>query len=301
MRVVSLIASSTEIVCALGFGDHLVGRSHECDYPASVRGLPVLTEAKINAAASSRSIDEQVKTLLKDAVSIYRVDGERLKALTPDVIVTQTQCEVCAVSLKDVEAAIGRELGVSAKVVALEPNALEDVFSDIRKVADALGAEAAGEGLIHRLRARMKAVADRARDLPRTRVACVEWLDPLMAAGNWMPELVALAGGENLFGEAGKHSPQMTFEALAAADPDVIVALPCGFDLARTRLETQALLGRPGWEKLRAVRERRVYAVDGNQFFNRPGPRLAESLEILAAILHPDELGREVHDGMERL
>lgn len=301
MRVVSLIASSTEIVCALGFADRLVGRSHECDYPSSILGLPVLTEALVNPAASSRSIDEQVKKLLKDAVSIYRIDGERLRELKPDVILTQTQCEVCAVSLKDVEAAIGRELGVSAKVVSLEPNCLEDVFGDIRKVADALGAEAAGEGLVHRLRARLKGVADRARDLPKTRVACIEWLDPLMAAGNWMPELVEMAGGENLFGKAGKHSPQMTFEALAAADADAIVAMPCGFALERTRLETQALLGLPGWEKLRAVREGRVYAVDGNQFFNRPGPRLAESLEILAAILHPDELGREVTHGMENL
>ena len=301
MRVVSLIASSTEIVYALGQGASLVGRSHECDHPAEVRALPILTEAKVDASASSGSIDAQVKGLLKDAVSVYRVDGDKLRALAPDVILTQTQCEVCAVSLKDVEAALGKEFGTAAKVVALEPNCLADVYADVRKVAGSLAVPAEGEALVARLQARMRAVAEKARPLPTTRVACIEWLDPLMAAGNWIPELVTLAGGENLFGEAGKHSPWMDFDALRRADPDVVVAMPCGFDLARTARETRALLKSPAWKALRAVRERRVYAVDGNQFFNRPGPRLVESLEILAAILHPHEFGKETLHGMERL
>ncbi|MBI5201487.1 MAG: cobalamin-binding protein [Elusimicrobia bacterium] len=297
MRVVSLIASSTEIVYALGQGKSLVGRSHECDHPAEVLRLPVLTEAMVDASASSREIDAQVKSRLRDAVSIYKVDGGRLKELAPDVILTQTQCEVCAVSLKDVEAAMGREFGVTAKVVALEPNCLADVYRDIRKVADSLGISAEGEALIGKLQKRIDAISAKAKGLRKTRVACVEWLDPLMAAGNWMPELVELAGGENLFGQAGKHSPWMTFEELRKADPDVVVMMPCGFDLERTKKEARAMLAKPEWKRLRA----QTYAVDGNQFFNRPGPRLVESLEILAAILHPDEFGTEAHDGMERL
>ncbi len=301
MRVVSLIASSTEIVYALGQGARLVGRSHECDHPAEVLVLPVLTEAMVDASASSREIDAQVKSRLRDAVSIYKVDGGKLKALKPDVILTQTQCEVCAVSLKDVEAALGREFGVEAKVVALEPNCLADVYEDVRKVAGSLGVVSDGEALIGRIRARMAAVAEKAASLPKTRVACIEWLDPLMAAGNWMPELVAMAGGENPFGAAGKHSPWMTFDELRRADPDVIVAMPCGFDLDRTAKETRALLARAPWNELGAARARRVYAVDGNQFFNRPGPRLAESLDILAEILHPNEFAREDKHGMERL
>lgn len=290
MRVVSLIASSTEIVCALGFADKLVGRSHECDYPESVKRLPALTEAKIMASASSREIDRQVKDLLRDAISVYRVDAEALRRLSPDVIITQTQCEVCAVSLKDVEAALGRELETRARVVALEPNSLKDVFEDIRKVARALNAAGKGEALVASLKARIDRVPAAVAKRPRPRVACIEWLDPLMSAGNWVPELVTLAGGVNLFGEAGKHSPYMDFGSLEKADPDVIVAMPCGFDLARTRAELEALTGLPGFSKLKAAREGRVYAVDGNQFFNRPGPRLVESLEILAEVLHPGVL-----------
>lgn len=289
MRVVSLIASSTEIVCALGLGDRLVGRSHECDFPAPVLRLPALTAPKIDVKASSRAIDEQVRKLASSAVSVYNVDAARLKELKPDVIITQTQCDVCAVSVKDVEAALGAEFGVSAKVVALEPNGLADVWNDIRKVADALGAAGEGEALIHKLKSRMSSVAEAARALERPSVACLEWLDPLMAAGNWMPELVDLAGGRNLFGEAGKHSPAMKLEALAQADPDVVVAMPCGFELKRAKLELFALSTLPEWSSLRAAKAGRLYAVDGNQFFNRPGPRLAESLEILAELLHPKE------------
>lgn len=289
MRVVSLIASSTEIVCALGLGDRLVGRSHECDFPETVRRLPALTETKIDIQASSRAIDEQVKELAGSALSVYRIDAERLKALKPDVIITQIQCDVCAVSLKDVEAALGADLGASAKVVSLEPNCLNDVWNDIRKVADALEAAGEGEALIHRLKSRMSAVAEAAKPLPKPSVACLEWLDPLMSAGNWMPELVEMAGGQNLFGEAGRHSPPMPQGALAQADPDVIVAMPCGFDLKRTKLETFALSTLPEWSSLKAVKGGRFFAADGNQFFNRPGPRLAESLEILAELLHPKE------------
>jgi iron complex transport system substrate-binding protein len=296
-RIVSLIASATEIVCALGFRQSLVGRSHECDFPPSVAELPVCTEPKLRTDVSSAEIDRQVKRILSDALSVYRVDAEKLRELRPDVVVTQSQCEVCAVSLKDVEQALCNWLDSRPQIVSLEPNALADVWQDIRRVADALGASARGGELIARLTQRMSAIAAKARARPqKPTVACIEWIDPLMAAGNWMPELVEMAGGVNLFGAAGKHSPWMTWEQLLQKDPDVIVVLPCGFDIERSRKEMPALTQKPDWADLRAVRNRRVYLTDGNQYFNRPGPRLAESLEILAELFHPNEFHFS-HDG----
>lgn len=287
MRVVSLIASSTEIVCALGCEHLLVGRSHECDFPPSVRQLPVLTTPKFDVEGSSRDIDARVKTIVADALSVYRVDPDALSAAHPDVVITQTQCEVCAVSQRDVEEAC-QIMGWRPTIVSLTPNALADVWADIARVARALDVPDAGTALVSRLQARIAAIAERARPLPRPTVACIEWIEPLMSAGNWMPELIDLAGGTSLFGEAGKHSPWMTFADLVARDPDFIFVLPCGFDIARTRREMPALTGLPGWSTLRAVQNGRVFLLDGNQYFNRPGPRLVESLEILAELLHPE-------------
>ncbi len=287
-RIVSLIASATEIVCALGFEDQLVGRSHECDYPESVRRLPIVTAPKFDVEGSSREIDRRVKAILADALSVYRVDAERLRELEPDVIVTQSHCEVCAVSLRDVERAVCSWLRACPKLVSLAPNCLADVWHDIELVAEALDVPERGDELIQSLRSRMDVIAGRARSLPRPTVACVEWIDPLMAAGNWMPELVEMAGGVNLFGEAGKHSPWMTWEQLVERDPDVIVILPCGFDIARSERDMMVLTGRPEWPRLRAVRDGRVWLADGNQYFNRPGPRLVDSLEMLAEVLHPE-------------
>ena len=289
-RIVSLIASATEIVAGLGFGESLVGRSHECDYPPElVAKLPVLTAPRFATDGSSAEIDRRVKDVLKDGLSVYRIDEGLLRALAPDVIVTQAQCEVCAVTLADVEAAVGGWVGHRVKIVSCEPNLLDDVWRDIAKVADALGAAVRGSTLVGRLKARIGTIAERAARLPvRPRVACIEWIDPLMAAGNWMPELVALAGGASLFGEAGKHSPWLSWEALAEADPDVVLVMPCGFDIARSRGELPALTRRMEWAVLKAVRAGRVFVADGNQYFNRPGPRLVESLEILAELLHPE-------------
>jgi iron complex transport system substrate-binding protein len=287
-RIVSLIASATEMVCALGFEADLVGRSHECDFPESVKRLPVCTAPKFHVEGSSLEIDQRVKALLQDATSVYRVDEELLRQLRPDVIVTQAQCEVCAVSLRDVEAAVCRWVDAPVRVVSLNPNALADVWTDLRAVAAALGMPQRGEELVWQYHQRIDAIADRARGLAaRPTVACLEWIEPLMAAGNWMPELVELAGGVNLFGSAGKHSPWMTWQQLRERDPDVIVALPCGFDLAKTRSEMSTLTRLPDWPELRAVRAGRAFVTDGNQYFNRPGPRLVESLEILAEVLHP--------------
>ncbi len=287
-RVASLLASATEIVAALGAADLLVARSHECDFPPEIAHLPVVTAAQIDTNQPSGAIDREVKALLSRALSIYRVDGERLRALAPDLIVTQTQCEVCAVTPADVEAALAAWTGARPRLVSLAPDALAAIFADIERVAAALGRPQHGAALVEILRARMDAIAtETARLTARPRVACVEWIDPLMAAGNWVPELVAMAGGDNLFGAAGRHSPWMSVEELAAADPDVILVLPCGFDIARTRRELPALTRRAEWGGLQAVRDRRIFLCDGNQYFNRPGPRVVESLEILAEILHP--------------
>ena len=290
-RVASLLPSTTEIACALGFEEALVGRSHECDFPASVVRLPVLTEPKLSPGASSRQIDDRVKQLVQDGLSVYRVDAARLRELGPTLILTQDQCAVCAASLKDLEEALAEWIGVRPRVLSLNPNALADVWSDIRRVAQALGRPERGQALTESLAERIDAIAERVRPIPdRPSVACIEWIDPLMAAGNWVPELVMLAGGRSLFGEPGAHSSWMRWEELRAADPDVVVVLPCGFDLERVRTEMAPLQAQPGWDELRAVRDGRVVLTDGNQYFNRPGPRLVDSLEILAEILHPDHL-----------
>lgn len=289
-RIVSLIASATEIVCALGFADQMVGRSHECDYPSAVKSLPQLTSPKFNVEGTSYEIDQRVKAIVQDALSVYHVEAAALEAVQPTHIITQSQCEVCAVSLKDVEAAVCQMVSTRPRIVSLEPNALADVWSDIRHVAEALDASERAEALINGLQQRMAAIHDRARSLnPLPRVACIEWIEPLMAAGNWMPELVEMAGGINLFGEAGKHSPWMTWEELAARNPDVIFVSPCGFDIPRTLEEMHLLGGKAEWPHLAAVQTGRVFVADGNQYFNRPGPRLIDSLEILAEMLHPDE------------
>lgn len=288
-RIISLIASATEIVCALGFEDQLVGRSHECDYPPSVKLLPQCTSPKFNVEGTSYEIDQRVKAIVQDALSVYRVDSNILEELQPTHIITQSQCEVCAVSLKDVEQAVCELTGSHPVIVSLEPNSLADIWADIRRVADALDASARGLELVDGLRSRMDEIAQTAlRVQARPTVAYVEWIDPLMAGGNWMPELVEMAGGINLFGEAGKHSPWMTWNDLVAKEPDIIFVSPCGFDIERTLQEMDLLGGRPGWETLKAVRSNRVFVADGNQYFNRPGPRVAESLEILAETLHPD-------------
>ena len=288
MRVASMLASATEIVAALGFRDALVARSHECDFPAGVETLPCCTEPKIDLRGTSRDIDDRVKAVVQEGLSVYRVDGDALKALRPDVIVTQSQCEVCAVSENDLRKAVCDWLDATPTIVTLKPDALADIWTDFQNVADALGASARGKTLIKSLQDRMASVESKVSGIAeRPTIACIEWIDPLMAGGNWMPELVRMAGGTNLFGTAGAHSPWMTWDELKRADPDVIAVLPCGFDIERARREMPALTKRPDWPDLRAVRGGRVYLTDGNQYFNRPGPRIAESLEILAELLHP--------------
>jgi len=289
MRILSLLPSATEIVSALGYGDQLVGRSHECDHPASVRDLPICSRPRIRVDTSSSEIDRSVKAIVSKGLSVYEIDEETLRALAPDVIVTQTQCEVCAVSERDVKQAVDAWLDGQGEIVSLNPNRLEDVWADINRVATALGNRANGENVVATLRERMAHVQARMATLAhKPRVALIEWIEPLMAGGNWMPELVEMAGGENLFGKYGEHSPWLEMDALCESDPDVIVVAPCGFDLARTRSEMPPLIQRPQWKALRAVAAGQVYLTDGHHYFNRPGPRLVESLEILSELLHPD-------------
>lgn len=288
-RIVSLIASATEIVAALGFEKQLVGRSHECDFPPAIADVPVCSASKIDAQASSRRIDAQVRALVDQALSVYRVDAELLDRLAPDLIITQSQCEVCAVSLADVQQAVGKLVSSRPEVVSLEPMDLDDVWKDIHRVAGALEDAGSGEELVDSLTARLSELAGRAQRIAaQPGIACIEWIDPLMFAANWVPSLVEIAGGRIMMGEAGRHSGYFEFGELASRNPDVIAVMPCGFDIAQSMKEMPALTGRPEWSRLSAVRNDRVFVTDGNQYFNRPGPRLVESAEILAELLHPE-------------
>lgn len=287
-RIVSLLPSATEIVSAVGHRDSLVGRSHECDFPAGVEALPVCTRPRAKLDGSSLEIDIEVKTIVEQALSVYEILEDTLKRVSPEVVVTQDRCEVCAVSLPDVEAAVRDRIGGDVAIVSLTAESTEAVYDDVRRVAAALDAVEAGAGVVGRMRSRFAEISERSAALDdRPRVACIEWSDPLMAAGNWIPEFVAAAGGEDPFGEAGEHSRWLDWEALADADPDAIILMPCGYDLGRTREEADLLSGDPRWRDLRAAREGRAFAVDGNAWFNRPGPRLPDSLEMMAEMLHP--------------
>jgi len=281
-RIVSLISSATEMVDALGATHLLVGRSHECDYPPQIRNLPACTRPLIDVDADSRTIDAQVKNSARNALSIYEVFDDVLERLQPTHILTQVQCEVCAVSLRDVERSIASRLTSAPQLVALNPNSLTDIWNDFTSVGEAVGIPAGP--VIHKLRSRIAAI----RKEGEITVACIEWIEPLMAAGNWTPELIAMAGGVDVFGKAGIHSPWIEWGDLLAKNPDVIVIAPCGFDIPRTRGELHWLTNRPDFAKLTG----RICVADGNQYFNRPGPRVVETLEIIAAMLHETAAAR---------
>ncbi len=287
-RIVSLLPAATEIACALGLREHLVGRSHECDFPPGIEALPPCTRSRV-AGSTSREIDTSVRERARAGISLYEVDEPLLASLEPSVILTQDQCDVCAVSLESVEQAVARTVPSKPRILSLAPSTLGDVFSDIRRVAESLGRPEKSKELLGELSHRVSGVGEKTGALSnRPRVACIEWFDPLMVSANWVPELVRVAGGEPLFLETGEASARIQLGDLVTADPDVIVLLPCGFDIARARGEISALEERPGWSELSAVRSKRVFVVDGNAYFNRPGPRLVDSLEILAEIVHPD-------------
>ena len=271
-RIVSLISSATEIVDALGMTPCLVGRSHECDYPEAVKALPVCTRPRIPVDADSAEIDRLVRESKRSSISVYEVFAEIIEALEPTHILTQIQCDVCAVSLRDVEAAFSRGMKGQPAVVSLQPDSLAGIWEDVRRVARSLGIEGRGEQVVAGLQKRIERIAVAAP----VKVACVEWMEPLMPAGYWTPELIDLAGGVNL--------TWTTWDELVASDPDVIVIAPCGFDLNRTAQEAHFMTGRPGWKALRA----RKFLADGNAYFNRPGPRVVETHRILSEMMHPD-------------
>ncbi len=288
MKIVSLLPAATEIVCALGLESNLVGRSHECDYPESIKHLPVCSEANFPDGLSSNAIDQKVKEILADALSVYTVKREVIKELVPDVVITQAQCEVCAVSLEEVEAALDNYLDKQTRIVSLEPHKLDDIYTDISNVAAALDVAEAGNELIENLQERTDIIRHKLKYVEsRPTVACIEWLEPLMVSGNWIPEMVSLAGGNAILAEAGKHSPFVEWDAILQADPEIIVVMPCGFSIERTMREIDLLLNLPGFAAMQAVKNNRFYIVDGNQYFNRPGPRIVDSVEILAEIIHP--------------
>ena len=289
MRIVSLIPSGTEMLHALGLGRYQVGRSHECDFPACVRSLPACTRADLPVDVASGEIDRLVKDRARRALSIYHVFASQIAELQPTHIVTQTQCDVCAVSLDDVHAALRGEFAADAQILALTAADLNGIWNDIEIVAAGCGVNRAGWELKHSLRRRIEQIASRAGAAERKpRVACLEWLDPVMSAGNWVPELLSHVNAHCLFAEAGHHSPYMTWQELAAADPDLIVALPCGFDIERTRAEMMPFAQNEQWRNLRAARHGHVVLADWNQYMNRPGPRIVESLLIFAEICHPE-------------
>jgi iron complex transport system substrate-binding protein len=286
MRVASLLPSATEIVCALGAQDELVGVSHECDFPPGVEGLPVLTRPRAELPRTSGAIDRAVRAIVQDALGVYAIDAPRLSAARPDVVVTQDLCDVCAVTLTDVQRALA-QLGLpGTEVVSLKPLRLGDVWEDVRRVGRALGRAGRADALAAQLAVRVAELGAAAARLGRRpRVLTIEWLDPVMVGGTWMPELVQLAGGTPLVTEPGQHAPTLGLEELRALDPEVVLVKPCGYDLERTREELALLPQRLPLEQWRAAR---VFVADGNAYFNRPGPRLVESLEILAACVHAE-------------
>jgi iron complex transport system substrate-binding protein len=290
-KIVTLIPSATEIVAFLGQKNSIIGRSHECDYPHGLNHVPKLTSPKINIDGSSKEIDKQINAILENSLSVYKVDVARLKELNPDYIVTQAHCEVCAVSFAEVENIVSKNLNKNTKIISLQPNTLNDVFNDIKRVAKELNIEnkinnVIIKNLIERSE-KIKKMATKPKIKPS--VACIEWIDPLMIAGNWIPEMVQIAGGLNILGKSGNDSHWIKLEQIIKLNPEIIIFLPCGFDIKKTKKELKNFLKENNeWESLTAFKNKKIFIADGNQFFNRPGPRLIESLEILTEIIHPD-------------
>jgi iron complex transport system substrate-binding protein len=295
MRIVSLLPSATEILFALGCGERIVAVSHECDDPAVAGSLPRATTSRIDSRLPSGQIDELVKSLFTAGEPLYEIDGALIARLAPDLIVSQSQCDVCAVRYADVVDLVARHAElVATKVVALNPHSIADLLADIQRLGDAAGAESGAPLLVESLTARIAVVQAATAQLEprkRLRTLCLEWLDPPMAAGHWTPELIAWAGGESLLAAPGLPSPYVDWPEIQDADPDVIFIACCGFDLSRSRHEAATLESLPVWRELRAVRTGRVFVLDGNAYLNRCGPRLVDTLELFASWLQPTLFG----------
>ena len=287
MRIATLLPSATEIVCALGLAEDIVGITHECDFPLEIRTRPVIVRGKIDSARlSSATINAEVEGALARGESLYEIDLETLAAARPDLLITQDLCEVCALPGTDVEAALAY-LPNRPEIVRLHPHTLSDILDDIVTVGSATGREVEARRVVTRLQERIARVEAVVRGRFRARVFCMEWLDPPFCAGHWMPEIVECAGGREVLGLAGRPSFQVEWSRIASVQPDVVVLVVCGFDLERTRQEAAGLAFRAAWQDLPAVRAGRVYATDSGSYFSRSGPRIVDGLEILAEILHP--------------
>ena len=291
MRIVSLVPSATEMICTLGLGDQLVGVTHECDYPDVVRSLPKVTRAAIPIDVSSAQIDAMVHESVGSGKSLFDLDREKLVSLKPNLVITQSLCDVCAVDVLDVERAFCG-LDGEPEILRLEPIRLADVLDGILTIGVAAGVEERANEVISALSDRILAVEGRIpkNRVPR-RVVMLEWIDPLFCAGHWNPELVALAGGVDCLGRAGDRSHVVPWEAILQANPEVMVITCCGYTIERTNEDFPILASKPGFKELDCVRNGQLYIMDGNAYFNRPGPRLIDSLEMLSHILHPDSSG----------
>jgi len=288
VRIVSTLPSATEIVCALGLEDELVGVTHECDYPPSVRSKPVVVRSVFDTSTmDAESVDRLVSEYSRSGRPIYKVDVELLTRLQPDLVVTQEVFDVCAVSSSVVLDSL-EKLSKKPEVVTLNPHSLEDMLSDVLRVGDAAGRLEKAQALVDSLKARIQKVKQEAsKDEGKPSVACLEWLDPVYNAGHWLPQMVEYAGGEELLGVKGSPSRRISWERVLEADPEHLFLTICGYDVERTIRELPALTGREGWLTLQAVRKGNVYAMNGSWYFSRPGPRLVDGLEALALFLHP--------------
>ena len=283
MRIVSLLASGTEIVCALGAGDWLVGRSHECDNPPWVKALPECTHPAFDITMASGRIDAEVRRRLKSGEPLYHIDTDRIGSLKPDLLIAQEHCEVCAVTPGDVQRA---GCVVASQVLALSAGSVRGIFDGVHAIGGAIGRESDAANLVSTMKGRMEAVQDSVAHYPAPSLVLLEWIDPIFAMGNWGPELVEFANGRLVLGEKGEHSSAIDWQRVRDADPEWLIIAPCGFDLERTIRETPTLEVLPGWSELRAVRECKVVLADGNRYFNRSGTTIVETVEILAEILH---------------
>lgn len=302
MKICSLVPGATEVVAALGRQGDLVGISHECDYPPSLAQIPVMVRPRIEShRLSSSQIDEQVGSLLSAGTGLYELDEAQLLAARPDLIIAQDLCDVCAITSSQLDHVV-RSLSPSPRMVTLTPRRLEDILRDIETLGAALGQEGAGRQLSAKLRARINVVhAKVASEHIRPTVACLEWLAPLYTAGHWVPDMVEAAGGIDVLATAGTPSQKVNWDTLSAASPDVIILMPCGFTVERTRTELAALTEQPQWKNLSAVQTGAVFLVDALAYFSRPGPRLIDGLEQLAAILHPAQFDHSLPPAVERL
>ena len=291
MRIVSLVSAATEMLFALQLDNRVVAISHECDWPPQCNRLPRVTRSNVNPAADSEAIDQQVRDLIVAGRPLYEIDVEQLIAVQPDLIVTQSQCDVCAVRYEDVVAAVrSRPELTQARILALNPTSLNDVFDDLIRIGQAADVRVHSEQVVAELRNRVEWVRGRTAQIPFAewpRTAIIEWTSPLMLAGNWVPGLLEIAGGKCALALAGVHSRTHQWQEILEFNPHVIVVCPCGFNAARAKTEIRQLASRPGWQSIDAVKAGRVHALDGNAYFNRPGPRLVDSLEQLSSLLHP--------------